>query len=336
MSDVSIIVPVYRVEKYIERCVKSILIQEVEGIEIECIFVDDCSPDKSIAIIQDILKDYTGNIECIILKHEKNRGLSAARNTGFEAAHGSYIIFADSDDYLEPNSIEYLFNITRLYPGTKLIIGNAYECKSQKNQIGNSIQSPLLLTDGKQIRQDMLRMIIYHSAWNKLVSRQLLLENHILFEEGILFEDILWTYQLFAKIEQAVLAPKVSYIYENNATSIMNTTSERADHAIHSYVVTCNKILDAPYIDLHVDQEIYVLNILMLAIDIAFQNKASFQITSELAQSKKRLLKKSIKNGHIVLAIFLLVMYPPMKYLLKSHLFRHNFNNILNIIRKLS
>lgn len=336
MSDISIIVPVFKVEKYIERCVRSILIQEVEGVNIECIFVDDCSPDKSILIIQDILKEYTGSIKCIIIKHEINRGLSAARNTGLKAAHGDYVIFADSDDYFEPNSIEYLYNITKLYPDVDLIIGNAFECKSQKTQIDQRMQSPTLLTCGKQIRQDMLRLTIYHNAWNKLVSRQLLLDDHILFEEGILFEDILWTFLLFAKIEKAILAPKVSYIYENNATSIMNTTSQRADYAIHSYVVTCNKILDAPYEDLQVDQEIYVLNVLMLAIDIAMQNEASPQVKKELSHSKKRLLQNSIKNGHVVLALFLLVMYPPIKYLLKIHLFRRNFNNILNIIRKIS
>ena len=86
--DISIIIPVYKVEKYISRCILSVMNQSCENVQIECLIVDDCTPDNSIDIIKGLISDYKGIVRFKILFHEKNLGLSAARNTGIKASTG--------------------------------------------------------------------------------------------------------------------------------------------------------------------------------------------------------------------------------------------------------
>ena len=106
---ISVIIPVYNVEKYIYRCIESIINQTMTE-DIECIIVNDATPDKSINIIKEILSHYNGNISFKIINHEKNEGLAAARETGMKYAQGDYIIHLDSDDYCEINMLEEMYN----------------------------------------------------------------------------------------------------------------------------------------------------------------------------------------------------------------------------------
>ena len=108
---VSIIIPVYKVEAYIERCIKSVVTQEGIGsaFNLECILIDDCTPDNSMEIAKEAIKPYE-NIHFICPRHEVNKGCSIARNTGLDYATGEYIMFVDSDDYLFPNCIKTLTN----------------------------------------------------------------------------------------------------------------------------------------------------------------------------------------------------------------------------------
>lgn len=97
---VSVIIPVYKVEKFVERCVRSLMEQTMDGIEY--IFVDDASPDDSILILHKVLVDYPERSERVkILVHSENKGLPAARNTGLAVAKGEYVFHCDSDDFVE-------------------------------------------------------------------------------------------------------------------------------------------------------------------------------------------------------------------------------------------
>lgn len=112
MVDVSILIPVYNVEKYIERCLHSLFEQTYNNIEY--IFVDDCGIDKSISILYKVLEKYpTRKGNAIVIKHDKNRGLAAARNTALGAASGDYVIHVDSDDYLELDAVEKAVKIAK-------------------------------------------------------------------------------------------------------------------------------------------------------------------------------------------------------------------------------
>jgi glycosyltransferase involved in cell wall biosynthesis len=105
---VSILIPVYGVEKYIEKCAHSVFSQTFE--RIEYVFVDDCTKDGSVDKLQQVLELYPARKSSTrIIKHEKNRGVAAARQTAIDAATGDYLLFVDSDDYIEKNMVELLY-----------------------------------------------------------------------------------------------------------------------------------------------------------------------------------------------------------------------------------
>ena len=105
---VSVIVLIYKVEKYIERCARSLFCQTMQ--DIEYVFVNDCTPDCSIQILQSVIDEYPQRKSDIkIISHEKNMGSGVARNTGLEVADGEYIIYCDGDDWVDPDMYEKLY-----------------------------------------------------------------------------------------------------------------------------------------------------------------------------------------------------------------------------------
>ena len=106
--NVSVIVPIYNVEKFIARCVKSLMEQSLD--RVEYIFIDDATPDNSIVILKEVLSYYPQrSLHCQIIKHEKNNGLPAARNTGLSLAKGQYIFHCDSDDFVEHDMLKFMY-----------------------------------------------------------------------------------------------------------------------------------------------------------------------------------------------------------------------------------
>ena len=154
MISISIIVPVYKVEIYVSKCIRSIIEQENCGASLECIIVDDGSPDNSMTEIHSIVNQYKGNINFIFLKHDNNKGLSAARNTGIDVAHGDYIMFVDSDDWLPTNSILKFVEILQNNPHVDLVIGNRISTKGGC-RLQNIIKEVTLLNN-YQIRKFLL------------------------------------------------------------------------------------------------------------------------------------------------------------------------------------
>ena len=122
MLKVSIVIPVYRVSAYVERCLCSVMNQTYSVYE--CIIVDDSTDDDSIEKCERMLSSYKGAIRFVILHHEKNRGLSAARNTGLKAATGEYIFFLDSDDELPSDCIATLTEPVLANPSIEMVQGN--------------------------------------------------------------------------------------------------------------------------------------------------------------------------------------------------------------------
>ena len=107
MPKVSVIIPVYGVEKYIERCARSLFEQTLD--DIEYLFIDDCTPDKSIEILKSVMDGYPDRKEHVrIIRHDKNRGLGAARNTAVENCQTEFIMHVDSDDSIEKNTVEII------------------------------------------------------------------------------------------------------------------------------------------------------------------------------------------------------------------------------------
>lgn len=210
---ISVVVPVYNVEHYLERCIKSILVQTYTNLEI--ILIDDGSTDNS-SIICDRYKDIDKRIKVI---HKKNEGLSEARNIGIKNSKGNYITFIDSDDDIEKDMIEYLFYLIKKY-NTKMSICSHnivfYEGKIKKS-LGNNKEEVLSA-------KDCIKKMLYHrdvdtSAWAKLYHISLF--KNISYPKGKLFEDIGTTYKFFLESKNISCGYKNKYNYYVRKNSIV-------------------------------------------------------------------------------------------------------------------
>ena len=213
---ISIVIPVYNVEKYIEECLQSVFEQTMqEGVE--CILVDDCSPDNSIEIAQKAIYDYNGTIKFNILHHERNGGLSAARNTGTKNAKGQYLYYLDSDDKLYPHCLEELYLLANKYPSAQIIQGSTYP-----NFLLSKKNVPEYSENVEWIRKSFCTFIISDPAWNKLVKRDFIINNNLFFAEGYLQEDTIWAYHLQKKVTNIAFCKTPTYWYRYNPEGIMH------------------------------------------------------------------------------------------------------------------
>lgn len=212
MPKVSVIVPIYNVEKYLEKCINSLLSQTLEDIQI--ILVNDGSKDNS----GNIAKEYEKNNKNRIIYVEKeNGGLSDARNYGLKYATGDFIAFLDSDDYIEKNAYEKMYN--------KAIEENAdyVECDflwEFPNKIRVDKQYPY---KNKKEMLSFVRVV----AWNKLIKRQLIIDNNLEFPKGLRYEDVEFTYKLIPFINKFAYVDKPFIHYVQREGSIANVQNER-------------------------------------------------------------------------------------------------------------
>lgn len=165
---VSVIIPVYNVEKYIGRCVHSLFSQTLN--EMEFIFVDDCTPDNSIEIIKSILKEYPNRKHQVkFVTHNVNKGLAKSRQDGLEQAVGKYIIHCDSDDWLECNMYEALCD-KAVETHADIVICNYFE----ESDAGAVVMSQHLFEDKDDLFAAILEGKLHAAVWNKLVKREFL------------------------------------------------------------------------------------------------------------------------------------------------------------------
>lgn len=342
MVSISIIIPIYNVEAYIRRCLESVMTQEFTDAVIECILIDDCTPDRSMAVVEELVNNYDGPISFVLLKHEENRGLSAARNTGILHAKGDYVFFMDSDDYIMPHSLQSFLDYQSKYENVDILIGNVKNSKSNSNMI-NGVYDSCLMTDRDLIFQRMLHHKVYLYAWNKLIKRDTLISHHIFFEEGIIYEDQCWSYLLFSKVSSVLLLSQVTYVYEYNPNSIVHTTFTlgNADKAVWSYTVSTNRMLDTPpdsgsfQKNLTVDYLLFMASFLMNGVDVLSRFKISDDIAHDFLLVRTRLLKRSLKNGRVMLTCFFLLLFSPFSHIQKIRFFRHHYYDLESVVNKI-
>lgn len=232
MIRISIIIPVFNVENYIERCLQSVMQQDYEGIEL--ILVDDCSPDRSMAIAGSILRNARFTVKTIT--HQQNSGLSAARNSGIRIATGNYLYFLDSDDELfSANAISTLVR-TANSTQADCIIGNYQRIKGKEEYISKRYARKQLFKGCREITQAFAVGDIPIMAWNKLVSKDFILENELFFKEGLVNEDELWTFKLILEANSIVLSGVPTYKYYVREGSIMTGRAlARLESAVEIY-----------------------------------------------------------------------------------------------------
>lgn len=228
MQLISVVIPVYNVEKYLRKCLDSVCGQTYCNLEI--IIVEDGSPDNCAAICD----DYAKKDNRIRVIHRQNGGLSAARNSGIEAATGDYIVFVDSDDWLESDMIAYLYENTIKYQ-VKLAICGYYMIRGE-HKSKFSVSEDMVLDRDEALYELCKDGKFPNYAWLQLIDRELL--SNIRFPEGKKFEDILTTYRIVEKVEKVLLLKEAKYNYYRRNDSItgrksMNANLERcSSHAL--------------------------------------------------------------------------------------------------------
>ena len=217
---ISIVIPVYNVEPYIERCFQSVISQTYRNYEI--IFVDDCGTDKSVKILQRLIDEYNGDISLRLIHHEINKGLSAARNSGMKIASGDYIYFVDSDDLIFPESLEKLVQPLMNQPWD-LVCGRSLVLKNNCVSLSQKVLSEINHSVFEYVYSGMdSPMGISSTACNHLYRLDFLKQNKILFREGLFFEDILFNVELFCHLRNAIFSilPYKSSIKPNERSCI--------------------------------------------------------------------------------------------------------------------
>lgn len=228
---ISIIIPVYNVEQYITRCFNSVAVQRYNNSKIECIFIDDRGQDESVAILEKLIADYDGKINFKIVKHRKNRGLSAARNSGVSHSRGEYLYFLDSDDSITENCLQNLSEMVTKYPDVDLVQGTSLSIGLYNIKLKYAIDRslPEYCNDKDKIGQMFLsRNFFPVTAWNKLFKRSFLVDNNLQYKEGYIHEDEYWNYFSFSHINSIAFCFEPTYNHFEVENSIMTSSSNRS------------------------------------------------------------------------------------------------------------
>lgn len=215
---VSVIIPVYNVAPYIVSCLDSIYHQTYQNLEV--ILVDDCGTDNSMEIINQYLTPEMRQVTKVV-HHEKNRGLSAARNTGIEHATGKYLLFVDSDDSISLNAISLMVKMAE-ENNLQLVLGEYYKINEEKKKYIQVDLKENLITDNETALNQYANLKWYNIACNKLLLTDFVRNNELYFKEGYIFEDELWSFMLATKVERMGVVREALYNYYTRPNSIMD------------------------------------------------------------------------------------------------------------------
>lgn len=221
MIKISVIVPIYKVEAFIERCATTLMEQTLR--EAEYIFVDDATPDSSIQILKEVVARYPNRKEQVrIVHHAENKGLPAARNTGLALATGEYIFHCDSDDYVETTMLKEMYNAAKTQD-VDIVWCDWYLTFAENERY---MKQPCFGTPMEALKA-MLSGGMKYNVWNKLVRRSLYKDNHIEFPAGYGMGEDMTMMMLFAHAKRVAYLPKAFYHYlKLNTGAFSQTYSE--------------------------------------------------------------------------------------------------------------
>ena len=220
---ISVIVPIYNVERYLRRCVESILNQSYKNLEI--ILVDDGSLDNCPRLCD----EYKMKDNRIKVIHKENGGLSDARNAGMEVATGKYISFIDSDDWIENSMLEDMLN--RMNDDESDVVSCGVKWVKDNGDLIRkvTVDSEIILNKKESLKEIIYDGLLKQHVWNKLYKAEIIQE--IPFEKGKYHEDIFWSYLVFANVERVSIMTESFYCYVQRQESIMGEgySSKRLD-----------------------------------------------------------------------------------------------------------
>lgn len=243
MIKVSILVPVYGVEQYIEKCARSLFEQTYS--DIEYVFVNDCTKDDSIGVLNRVLENYPHRKQQVrIINHEKNKGLGAARRTAILNANGDYILHVDSDDYIANNAVEVL--VREAQSSNADIVDSAFSELADNKII--SVKLPFHGSKALYIDLIISRFgFITNQIWGRLIRRSLYKDEKIINQEGIdLGEDYSVLPILLYEGSRSFVDDTLYFYRIDNGTSYMNCclSKKNIESCIRSHIVIYNYLVD--------------------------------------------------------------------------------------------
>lgn len=259
---ITLVMPVYNVSPYVERCLLSIMQQTRPASE--CLIVDDASTDDSITKCERLLAAYDGPTRFTILHHDHNRGLSAARNTGTDAATCPYIYYVDSDDEMTLDCLEKLSVPAGKDNRIEMVLGDhRFDMDAMPSswwrRWAKSIQYSFMEDTPDELHSnEELRQWFYHGkfqrpvcVWNKLLKLKFIKDNGLYNKEGLLFEDQLWSYYLMRSLNHAAFVHDVTYLHHRRPGSICTGTDayERRRHYGLIYREIANNVVPGQRIE---------------------------------------------------------------------------------------
>lgn len=221
---VSVIIPIYQVEQYIERCVNSVINQTYKNLEI--ILVDDGSTDAS----GEIADKYSQIDDRVIVMHKDNGGLSSARNSGLDIANGEYVLFVDSDDWIDAEMVEYLVKLLQQYPQAQIAQCDRLKVDKEKKPVKNNKKKEcVVLKNKKEMLESFFRINGEQSntgVWKNLIKRSLLEEFRFV---DTLNEDVEACYEWYTRAENVIVTNRKLYYYFENAVGITKSSFKLKD-----------------------------------------------------------------------------------------------------------
>lgn len=287
----TVVIPVYNVEKYLKRCIESILIQEWKNYDI--LLVDDGSTDSSPQICDDYAKVYY----FISVIHKKNGGLSEARNTGISHAKGDYVYFPDSDDWLEPQTFKELADVLESQE-FDIVSFNREFVKGEEDTI---VSDPLVtqVYEGKDAFVQMLKhSYITGFANDKIYKKSLFIDNNISFPKGKYYEDLGTNYKLFLSAENVFATNQKYYHYLiDNPDSITQSWNEQKFSDMFEFY---KDIFYSDFVRSRLNQEelqtsqLYYVNGLIHILASLYKSKLDKKYIDITNQVKQELLKHGV------------------------------------------
>lgn len=224
---VSIIIPIYKVEPYLQRCLDSIVKQTYTNLEI--ILVDDGSPDSC----PKICNEYAAKDKRIVVIHKENGGLSDARNAGLDAITGEFISFVDSDDYVEPNYVFFLLQKMLENPCDFVIAD--YQQSQESKEIIHCRSEEEIIEGNNKIISTFCRDLYPVCSVAKLYKSSFIKKNYLRFEKGLLFEDQLWSCEMATKAQKICICKEKIYHYIIRDDSIMTSNAIKNNCRLESW-----------------------------------------------------------------------------------------------------
>lgn len=322
---ISVIIPIYNVSLYINECLESVAAQTYK--DIECILIDDCGTDDSMEKVRAFIQAYHGPIQFLIERHDENKGLSEARNTGIRRASGSYIYFLDSDDFLTPDCLTSLAECLHAHPEVEMVQGSRKETKIEAigHYEGCEVGGVKYLDTPAEIRKAYYTSKLPVMAWNKLIKRSTVVDNELYFPTGLYHEDLLWTYFLAKCLTHMAVCNKVTYIYRHSESSITRNVStsmlqKRVDSLMH-ISATIEKDMQENGLYKYRDY-LYLCYIATCAIVVQMPLSARRSFSAFI---RSRMIA-TIKHNRLWDYILYLNLLPPLNALLQKRWYQWRFN----------